>query len=457
MAEIDLLLVLVIFEHREIDDPAELELALLDEAKLLADAGAGEASQLRGIGRLAGGKEAAVVGPEAERVEQRSGGRLAMVLGDGAAEFSALARHIAEAGIALGARPLVHVVEELAAQPRRVRRRDGAHRLAGLDQLGKQAEAGAAEMLADILNDDRVAQIGLVVAVFQHRFRIGNARKGALGHRPGLTPAKAGELLEHAGEHRLDGGKHIVLRDEAHLEIELVEFAGAAVGAGVFIAEAGRDLEVAVKARHHQQLLEHLRRLGKRIEFAGMHAAGHQIVARAFRAAGGEDRRLEFGEALLDHAAAQARDHLAAQHDIGVQPIAAQIEEAIFQADVFGIISLAGNRHRQLIGGGLDSDVLRAHLDLAGGQPGIDRTRLAQHHLAGDGDDRFHPDAIKHRKGRRRRAGNDLGDAMVVAQIDEQHAAMVALAVNPARQLDGLAGIGAAQLGAIVGAIGVHG
>ena len=44
----------------------------------------------------------------------------------------------------------------------------------------------------------------------------------------------------------------------------------------------------------------------------------------------------------------------------------------------------------------------------------------------------------------------------MVAQVDEQHAAVVALAVDPARQADGLADVGGAQLGAIMGAIGVH-
>ena len=39
VAEVDLLLLLVIFEHREIDDPAEAERALLDQVELLGDAG----------------------------------------------------------------------------------------------------------------------------------------------------------------------------------------------------------------------------------------------------------------------------------------------------------------------------------------------------------------------------------------------------------------------------------
>ena len=45
----------------------------------------------------------------------------------------------------------------------------------------------------------------------------------------------------------------------------------------------------------------------------------------------------------------------------------------------------------------------------------------------------------------------------MVAQVDEQHAAMVALAMDPAGQADCLADIGGAELGAMMSAIGVHG
>jgi len=56
--------------------------------------------------------------------------------------------------------------------------------------------------------------------------------------RPGLRDGLAlGEFLEHACDDRLDGGKHVVLLDEAHLQIELVELAGQPVGARVFVAE----------------------------------------------------------------------------------------------------------------------------------------------------------------------------------------------------------------------------
>jgi hypothetical protein len=91
--------------------------------------------------------------------------------------------------------------------------------------------------------------------------------------------------------------QHVFLRDEAHLEIELVELARQTVGARVFVAEARRDLEIAVEARHHQQLLVLLRRLRQRVELARMDAARHQEVARALGRGGGQDRRRIFGEA----------------------------------------------------------------------------------------------------------------------------------------------------------------
>ena len=105
-------------------------------------------------------------------------------------------------------------------------------------------------MLGDVLHDDRVAQVRLVGAVFAHRLGVGNARPGRGRHRLAV-----GELLEHAADDRLHRREHIVLLDEAHLDVELVEFAGQAVGARVLVAEAGRDLEIAVEARHHQELL----------------------------------------------------------------------------------------------------------------------------------------------------------------------------------------------------------
>src|SRR3546814_19837382 len=57
VAEVDLLLVLVILEHREVDDPAELEDVLLADIKFIADADTRLPSQLSSRQFLVTGKE----------------------------------------------------------------------------------------------------------------------------------------------------------------------------------------------------------------------------------------------------------------------------------------------------------------------------------------------------------------------------------------------------------------
>src|SRR3546814_17383634 len=103
-------------------------------------------------------------------------------------------------------------------------------------------------------------------------------------------------------KHRLDSSEDVILRDEAHFEIKLVEFARRTIGTGVFVTKARRDLEIAIEARNHKELLEHLRRLRRRVEFTRLHAAGHQIVTRPLQRAGRQDRPPKLQEALLDTA-----------------------------------------------------------------------------------------------------------------------------------------------------------
>jgi hypothetical protein len=255
-------------------------------------------------------------------------------------------------------------------------------------------------------------------------------------------------------QHGLDGGEHVVLRDEAHLEVELVELAGCSIGARVLVAEAGCDLEVAVEPGHHQQLLEHLRRLRQRIELAGMEPARHQVGTRALGAVGGQDRRLELGEALLDHAAAQGGDHLAAQHDVPVQLVLAQVEEAVLQSQLLrGGVVLLVDRDRQRLGHRLHDHVGSVELDLAGGELGVHCRGFAHHHLAAHRDDALAAHRLGRLEHRARDVDHDLGHPVMVAQIDEQQVPMVALALDPARQTGLLADVLGPQLAARMGSI----
>ena len=265
----------------------------------------------------------------------------------------------------LALRPGVHAVGEGAlAAAGRGNGPDFVLRL--LEQAREHLEAGAAKMLGGVLHDDRVAQVRLVGAVFAHRLGVGNARPRRGRHRLVVC-----ELLEHAADDGLHRRKYVVLLDEAHLDVELIEFAGQTVGARVLVAEAGRDLEIAVEARHHQKLLVLLRGLRQRVKLAGMDARGHEKIAGAFRAGGGQDRGLELEEPLPLHARSKRINDLPAQHDVAMQLLAAQVEKAVAEPRVLGIRLVAENRQRQIARRAEHFDLLHVNLDQPGRHLGV--------------------------------------------------------------------------------------
>ena len=187
-----------------------------------------------------------------------------------------------------------------------------------------------------------------------------------------------------------------------------------------------------------------------------MQARGHQEVARTLGRARGQDRRLELDEALRLHAPADARDHPRAQQDVALHRLAPQIEEAEAQPGVLGIVALGIDLERQLIGGRLDDERIGDDLDLAGRQRRIDRVGAARDHAAGHGQHALETHRLGGREEGMLGLKDDLGDAVVIAQVDEQQLAVVALAVHPAGQAHGQADLSRAQLAAVVGAIGMH-
>src|SRR3989441_11037277 len=68
-------------------------------------------------------------------------------------------------------------------------------------------------------------------------------------------------------EHGLDEPHHILLADEGCLDIDLRKLRLPIVPQ-ILVAEAARDLEIAVETGHHEQLLVDLRRLRQRVERA---------------------------------------------------------------------------------------------------------------------------------------------------------------------------------------------
>ena len=287
-------------------------------------------------------------------------------------------------------------------------------------------------MLGDVLHLERIAQVGLVAAVFLQGFRKRNPPP-APGHRLAL-----GKLLEHTRDDGLHGREHVLLLDKTHFNVELVELARQPVGARVLVAEARRDLEVAVEARHHQQLLVLLRRLRQRVELAGMNPRRHQEVACALRRGGRQDRGLEFEEALLLHPLAHGIDDGAAGHDVLVQLLATKVEEAVLEPYVFRIFLLAEHRQRQLGCRPEHLDLADIDFDHAGRQFRVVGAIGTAADLAVDPHHPFRAQFFGVLERWRIRVRHDLGDAVMVAQIDEQHAAMVADTMAPAGKAGGL-------------------
>jgi hypothetical protein len=132
-------------------------------------------------------------------------------------------------------------------------------------------------------------------------------------------------------DHALEDVADFLFVQERGFDIDLREL-GLAVGAQVFVAEALGDLVVAVVAGHHQQLLEQLGRLGQREELAVVHAAGHQVVARALGRALGEHGRFDVDEAIGIQELAHLHGHAVAQHQVVLHVRAAQVQHAVREA-----------------------------------------------------------------------------------------------------------------------------
>ena len=178
---------------------------------------------------------------------------------------------------------------------------------------------------------------------------------------------------------------HVVVVDERHLDVELGEFR-LPVGAKVFVAEAAGDLEIAVEARDHQELLVELGRLGQRIEMAGMKPAGDQEVARPFGRAAAQDRRLDLEKAQVRHRSPHELRQPVAQDEDLVHGRPSQVEVAIGQAQLFvglGPVHLERGRRRRVV----DDQLAGADLDAAGLEPGVLLAGQPRRHRSFDADD----------------------------------------------------------------------
>ena len=183
-----------------------------------------------------------------------------------------------------------------------------------------------------------------------------------------------------------------------------------------------------------------------------MHAAGHEVVARALGRGARHERRLDLVEALRVEVVANRDRHLVAQLDVVLHLRPAQVEVAILQAHFFvGDVGL-GRRKRQRLAVVQDAQLIGDDLDLAGRDVLVDGAGVAQLHVAHDGDDELRAQrfGLLVKLGAGVGGDHHLGDAAAVAQVDEDQVAEVATAIDPAHEHNVRTGIGGAQRSAHV-------
>ena len=127
-----------------------------------------------------------------------------------------------------------------------------------------------------------------------------------------------------------------------------------------------------------------------------------------------------------------------------------------FKPDLFRVVLLAEDRHRQFRRGAEHLDFVDIDLDLPGGQLRVFSAHRTLAHLAVDTHDPFRAQRLGQLERLAVRVGNDLGQAVVVAQVNKKNTAVVADAVTPAREPHDLPDIALAKCAARMGAITMH-
>ena len=92
--------------------------------------------------------------------------------------------------------------------------------------------------------------------------------------------------------------QYIVSFHKGHFAVDLGKFR-LTIGSQVFVPETLDNLEILIKARHHQQLLEGLGGLGQGIKFTGIHAGRHHKIPGPFGGGFDQYRGFYLQESLL--------------------------------------------------------------------------------------------------------------------------------------------------------------
>src|SRR5207245_11646860 len=109
-----------------------------------------------------------------------------------------------------------------------------------------------------------------------------------------------------------------------------------AVTAQTLGPEAARQLEVAVEAGHHEQLLVDLGRLRQGVKLPRVYPRRHEVVARTLRGRLGQDRGLDLEKLQIGQRTAGPLQQPVAQHEVALHLGTAQIQLTVLEPELLG-------------------------------------------------------------------------------------------------------------------------
>ena len=243
-------LVAVPVDQGKIVHPQELVGTLAHVAEAPADFFPQRAERGRRGRRRAGHQEAHPALLDAQPVGERLDLRRSQRFLDQERRHAVLALDPKDALGAVAAGDVRVLVDLPPARPGGPRYVNATHDSAGADRRLKGAELRFPQTVRHVRDLEVDPQVGTVRAVARHRVVVREARVRGRRRDPGER--------KHTREQALDEAVDILLVHEGHLHVDLREL-GLTVGSQVLVAEAARELDVALQAADHQDLLEQLR------------------------------------------------------------------------------------------------------------------------------------------------------------------------------------------------------
>ena len=286
------ILFLAVLKLRKLNDPEEIEFAVIYQTKLLAQLDTQCAQNAPYNIVFIGSKQQQVTGLSIHLLHESCQLLLCHKFGKGRFVRTVLLHGQISQSLCTVALCKINEGIYLLSRHRRLSLDiQAAYRAAVFQRRCKYTEAAASNRFRNINQFHAETGIRLIGTITVHRVYPFHSLQRK-------RDIQADRLLAHIGNKALVHIHYIIHIYKGQLHIHLRKFR-LTIRTQVLIAETLCNLEIAVIPGAHQQLLEQLRGLGQRIKVTGMHTAGNQIVSCALRSGFAQDRRFNLQKSLF--------------------------------------------------------------------------------------------------------------------------------------------------------------